>query len=60
MHFAIALALICGFCLVLIFGLLSVLQDLLSRNFHAVPVMAERESPAECRPPLHLSGGQPG
>jgi hypothetical protein len=37
----IALVLILGFCLLLIFGLLSVLQDLLDRNFHPDPWVAD-------------------
>jgi hypothetical protein len=44
----IALLLLLGFCLLLIFGLLSVLQDLLERNFHPDPGAADApaDSPA--------------
>lgn len=44
MHFLVSLVLIFGFCLLLIVGLLSVLQDLMERDFRAVPSMVEHSS----------------
>jgi|HubBroStandDraft_4_1064222.scaffolds.fasta_scaffold3331388_1 hypothetical protein len=37
MRFILALALIFGFCLLLVVGLLSVLQDLFARSVHPEP-----------------------
>ena len=44
MHYLIAFVLILGFCFVLIVGLLSVLQDLMGRDFHASSLMTESDS----------------
>lgn len=49
MHLLIAFVLIFGFCLLLVVGLLSVLQDMIARDFLAVPAMSERDSPSEYR-----------
>lgn len=37
MHIVAAIALILGFCLLLLFGLISVLQDLFARSVHQYP-----------------------
>jgi uncharacterized iron-regulated membrane protein len=44
----IAFVLLLGFCLLLIFGLLSVLQDLLDRNFHPEPWVADAVADSQC------------
>jgi hypothetical protein len=49
MHLFIAFVLISGFCLLLVVGLLSVLQDMMARDFLAVPAMSERDSPGDYR-----------
>jgi hypothetical protein len=49
MHLFISFVLILGFCLLLVFGLLSVLQDMMARDFLAVPAMSERDSPGDYR-----------
>ncbi len=49
MHLFIAFVLIVGFCLVLVVGLLNVLQDMMARDFLAVPSMSERDSPVDYR-----------
>jgi hypothetical protein len=49
MHLFIAFVLISGFCLLLVVGLLSVLQDMMARDFLAVPAMSERDSPGNYR-----------
>ena len=43
MHLLISLALIFGFCALLIAGLLRILKDLAERDFHAAPLMADRD-----------------
>jgi hypothetical protein len=43
MHFFISVLLLIGFCFLLVVGLLNVLQDLLERDFHAPPRLAERD-----------------
>jgi uncharacterized iron-regulated membrane protein len=48
-HFFAALTLIVGFCVVLIVGLLSIFQDLMDRDFHAAPVVTERDAPSAQR-----------
>jgi hypothetical protein len=45
----IVLVLILGFCLLLILGLLSVLQDLLDRNFHPDPWVKDAVAGADPR-----------
>jgi hypothetical protein len=49
MHLLIAFVLIVGFCLLLVVGLLNVLQDMMARDFLAVPSMSERDSPVDYR-----------
>lgn len=70
MHHFISFVLILGFCFLLIVGLLSVLQDLMDRDFHAPPRMnasarlKEGDSVAastpeiEQQPSLHIGSGQ--
>lgn len=57
-HFLIALALIAGFCVALLVGLLSVFQDLLDRDFHAAPVVTERDAPGDRRYPAANSSAK--
>jgi hypothetical protein len=52
MHFLISLALIFGFCLLLIVGLLSVFQSLMDRDFHVAPLVAERDAQRDHRYPV--------
>lgn len=60
MHYLISFVLILGFCFLIIVGLLSVLQDLMDRDFQASPLMKERDSSPvsnpgiEQRPSLQL------
>jgi hypothetical protein len=49
MHLFITFVLIFGFCLLLVVGLLSVVQDMMARDFLAVPAMSERDSPGDYR-----------
>jgi uncharacterized iron-regulated membrane protein len=58
MHFFTALALIAGFCVVLIVGLLSIFQDLMDRDFHAAPVVTERDAPGDRRYPAASSSAK--
>jgi hypothetical protein len=44
MRFIISLVLIFGFCLLLLAGLLSVLQDLFARSVHPQPTLPECDS----------------
>jgi hypothetical protein len=55
MRFIISLALIFGFCLLLLVGLLSVLQDLFARSAHPQPSIPE----PELGPGRHCSDGFP-
>ena len=54
----IAFVLILGFCLLLIFGLLSVLQGLLDRNFLPDPWMTDAAADADHS--MDLSGARRG
>ncbi len=58
MHFLTALALIVGFCAVLMVGLLSVFQDLMDRDFHAAPVVTEHDAPGDRRYPAANSSAR--
>jgi hypothetical protein len=50
MHLFISVMLIFGFCVLLLMGLLSVLQELMERDFLAAPLMAERDSQPDQHP----------
>jgi hypothetical protein len=57
MRFIISLVLIIGFCVLLLVGLLSVLQDLLARSVHSQPaVPGPKPARRQCAP--GLSEGQ--
>lgn len=45
MHHFMSFVLIIGFCVVLVIGLLSVLQELLARDFRGPPPSEERRVP---------------
>jgi hypothetical protein len=50
MHLLISLALIFGFCALLIAGLLRILKELAERDFHAAPLMADRDPQQRTHP----------
>jgi TRAP-type C4-dicarboxylate transport system permease small subunit len=60
MRFIISLALIIGFCVLLLVGLLSVLQDLFARSVHSQPsIPAPKPAHRQCDPRLsegHAAG----
>jgi len=65
MHLLISLALMLGFLLVLALGLLSVLRQLMERDFHSAPVMltpvtSGQDLHANQRPPAAAPPGDAG
>jgi hypothetical protein len=59
MHLLISLVLIVGLCCLLLYALLSVLHDLMSRDFHAPPRMTERDPYGDRRCPIIKTANRP-
>jgi hypothetical protein len=59
MHLLFSLVLIVGLCCLLLFALLSVLHDSMSRDFHAPPMMTERDPYGDRRRPIAKPANRP-